>query len=206
MVENNPLVPQSPKPETCQAITDAGDVCGQNVTIPGIPYCVNHYKELDKGGDKSKKYSEHLPSMIKDKFIIQLKDSNQIDLTADIARIRAVALFLDEDMKHKIESYQLSGKELTSEEFSLYAGKLIQITESIRRLAESQARMFPSRVISIQRMKDLITKIMILIRKIVTDEGMKKEIVDGLKIIAIEMDQGSVEHSSGSNLPKELNP
>lgn len=190
------LVPQ--KKNKCQASTEAGNVCGQPTMGPGIPFCANHYTGVTSGR-KSKGYPDHLPDEIREKFEQQLSDPTPTDLTADIARVRAASILLDELLKNKVALAKQSGQSIKEEEFEMWASKITHMSESLRRLSESQARLFPGRVITLRRMQEILGSMMAIIRKTVKDEEVRKEIMMGFHQIAIALDQGASELIPGGS-------
>ena len=193
---DNELVPQ--QATGCQAKTDAGNVCGDPVYGPGIPFCINHYRGVTTGR-RSKEYEQHLPSELRDKFERQLADPSPTDLSADIARLRAGSILLDELLSQKVYQAKMSGIPIKAEEFESWTAKTIQISESLRRLSESQARLFPARVVGLGRIKEIIGNLMMIIRKEVKEDETRKRIMDGFQQIAIALEQGASELIPGGS-------
>ncbi len=206
MVENNSLVSQKAKAGECTALTHSGNVCGQPVAMANYKFCINHIPKSVGEVNKSKGYEEQLPDILKADFGKQIQDTNAVDLSAEIALVRTALININQILKNKIELTQEKGEPIEEEEFTRYTTKVIQLTESLRRLVDSQARLSPTKVITIQKMKDVITTFVVAIREEVHDVEVKKRIMLRLQNVVFEMQESSSEYVAGGNMPKDNTP
>lgn len=206
MVEDNALVPQKAKVGTCTALAHSGEICGQPVAIAGFDFCINHMPKSAGVINKSKGYEEQLPDVLKADFGKQIQDTNAVDLSAEIALSRTILISMNQILKNKIELTQQKGEPIEGEEFDRHAAKIVAIMTSLRQLVDSQARLSPTKVITIQKMKDVITTFVVAIREEVYDVEVKKRIMLRLQNVALEMQENSSEYVAGGNLPKDNTP
>ncbi len=206
MVEDNSLVPQKAKVGECIAMTHSGEVCGQPVAMAGMDFCINHMPKFVGAGNRSKGYEEQLPDVLKEDFGKQIKDMNAVDLSAEIALSRTILISMNHILKNKIELTQQKGEPIEEEEFNRHAAKIVSIMVSLRQLVDSQARLSPTKVITIQKMKDVISKFVVAIREEVYDLETKKRILLRLQNVTVEMQESVSEYVAGENLPKDNMP
>jgi len=136
-----------------------------------------------------KHYGEYLPESLKEKYEEQLRDNTPNDLTADIARMRASSNLVCEAVQSRVAALKEKGETLSLEEIEGYVAQVAGVTESIRRLIDTQARVNPQHFISVDRMKQMIIRVMEIIRNRVPDMEAKKAIVADLQRISVSLDE-----------------
>ena len=201
--ESNALVPVTTavaeKPR-CRALTRAGEACGQPA-ITNYPYCSNHTKFMVT--DKSRQYAKTLPPEIKERFEENLDRVDPKDLRPEIAKIRAIASTVDEALNRTIEDAAAQGKPLSTNSLAEYAQLTVTMSEAVRRMAESQARMAPDNVVPLHEVQNMIRRMIVIIRKYVKDPKERETVADEIsKACLLEISEQSISYVPGGAVPK----
>jgi hypothetical protein len=154
--------------------------------------------------DKSKQYIKTLPPEFRDRFEENLDKVDPKDLRPEIAKIRMIASVLDENLNRKIEEAQAQGKFLGSGDLQDYTSLTVNLSEAIRRMAESQARMAPDNVVPLHEVQNMIRRMIAIIRKHVKDPETREKVAGEIsKACLLEISEQSITYVPGGAVPKE---
>jgi len=210
MSDNNghEMIPVDEKPikerGRCRALTRNGEVCNQPITTgmgDDFPYCFNHTKLMTS--DKSRQYLKTLPPELKDRFEENLDKVDPKDLRPEIAKIRTIAGSLDEALNRKIEAAAAEGKQIGDGALEQYTSLTVALSEAVRRMAESQARMSPDNVVPLHEVQNMIRRMITIIRKHTKDPEIREKISDEIaKACLLEISEQSIALVPGGAVPK----
>lgn len=177
----------------CQALTKKGNVCGQP-TIPGFPFCMNHINSGSGVGKTHDRYSTSVPISVIPHYEHQLQDDKPRDLTEEIAMQRASLRTLLKQMQDNADNGHVN---LSKEDI----GVILQTTEYIGRMVERQVKIAPERVVSVQDVLTIVSRIIAVIHEKVPQELMdvRSQIVAGINRCASELLSTSVEQNNLGN-------
>jgi len=146
----------------CQAITKAGVACDQPVIRPGFPFCHAHIKYGSGMVKSHDRYTSALPLDLQPHYTHQMSDDHPQDLREEIAMLRAVI----RDISTKIVLQP--GEDIPVEKFQ----KIVTAIESVGRTVERQAKVNPERVVSINNVMSMISRVVDILNENIPKDQM----------------------------------
>lgn len=183
----------------CIAQTKKGNVCGAPTIDETLPYCYNHMKNVGTPtGQQHQRYMQHMPESVREDFAWQMEDDNPKDLMQELAMSRVIL----NKIWQRIEA--TDGQVVTDKDIQM----MLAIKELIRRIADTQARINPDKVVTIADAMKAITEIIEIIRKTIPSEmvQLREKIVSEIqRFVVAELTSKSTDLTYGSkpDEPKE---
>lgn len=185
---NNALVAR------CQALTRKGTPCNQPA-LDNYPFCIHHIgggTAINKAHDR---YSESMPAVLAPHYHHQLQDDKPKDLTEEIANLRGLLRGLLAKKQNEITE---DGKLPTISDDDIVS--ILQLTEGIGRMVERHAKVSPDRVITVNDVMRIVSRIIDIIHSSIPYEQMdiRGKIVEGINQCITELLAGATEHNANS--------
>jgi len=189
--------------QRCQTLSKAGNPCGMPVMSADVPYCYLHLPQANLNGKRLERYNDSLPKELKGDFDKISGDINSKDLSEELATARTM-------LSHLLRQWEKTRNskgnlDVTAEQLDM-AMKCLHL---IKTIAESQAKINPERVVTIEDMKNILLQVIDIIRSNIPAEMkvIRERIVyDINKYAMADLLSRALEIPFGSTIPTKKNP